>query len=155
MPYRHSFCNFARNPGWLRLVGGVATAALLTACGAPSITAQGDPNLVAQGMQIFRFDTFGDEAQWTDALKLHQVIATAVDPTTALSVGLKVDAQALPQAVVDGIKNGSVDLVSAKLPALQAYQLSLRAPQPPAGSFDATAAQRGKVLFEGAARCST
>src|SRR5678815_1260520 len=43
---------------------------------------------------------------------MHEVIAAAVDPTTALSVGLKVDAEALPPAVVQGIQNGSVDLKS-------------------------------------------
>ena len=53
-----------------------------------------DPALVDQGKQIFRFDTFGDESQWTDTLRMHEVIRTAVDPTTALSVGLKVDAEA-------------------------------------------------------------
>lgn len=68
--------------------------------------------LVAEGRQIFRFDTFGDEAKWTDTLRMHEVIAAAVDPTTALSVGLKVDVDALPQSVRDGIANGSVDLTS-------------------------------------------
>jgi hypothetical protein len=29
---------------------------------------------VQQGEQIFRFDTFGDEAFWGDTLKLHQAI---------------------------------------------------------------------------------
>jgi mono/diheme cytochrome c family protein len=53
------------------------------------------------------------------------------------------------------ITNGTQDLVSAKLPALQAYQLSLRAPEPPAGSFDAAAAARGQALFAGAGRCAT
>lgn len=71
-----------------------------------------DPALVAQGQQIFRFDTFGDETHWTDTLRMHEVIRTAVDPTTALSVGLKVDAEALPSSVVQGIKNGSIDLKS-------------------------------------------
>ena len=56
--------------------------------------------LAAQGKQIFRYDTFGDEAKWTDALRMHEVISAAVDPVTALSVGLKVDAEALPAAVV-------------------------------------------------------
>ena len=71
-----------------------------------------DPGLAAQGKQIFRFETFGDETKWTDQLHLNQVIATAVDPTTALSVGLKVDSEALPQAVVQGIQNGSISLTS-------------------------------------------
>jgi cytochrome c peroxidase len=38
---------------------------------------------------------------------------------------------------------------------LQAYELSLRAPAPPPGSFDPAAAARGKVLFDGPAECST
>jgi mono/diheme cytochrome c family protein len=53
------------------------------------------------------------------------------------------------------ITNGTVDLVTSKLPALQAYQLSLAAPAAPAGSFDAAAAARGKVIFEGAGKCAT
>jgi mono/diheme cytochrome c family protein len=298
----------------LAAVVGVA-AAVVSACGGSD---DDDAAQVAEGQQIFRFDTFGDEIFWTDKLRMHEVIRTAVDPTTALSVGLKVDADALPQAVVDGIKNGSIsltspattvallklnavvglkgtvetvngvdtltrvgttcalchstvnnsfapgigkrldgwpnrdlnpgaiialspaldaatkavynswgkgkydprfnidgknkpvviapayglqdvhkitftgdgneiaywnryvavtqmggqgtfteprlnlsvtngtaDLVSSKLPALQAYQLSIEAPTPPAGSFDAAAAARGKLVFEGAGKCST
>ncbi|MDB5952588.1 MAG: lipoprotein [Massilia sp.] len=71
-----------------------------------------DPATIEQGKQIFRFDTFGDEAQWSDTLRLHEVIAAKVDPTTALAVGLKVDAEALPASVVKGIQDGSVDLKS-------------------------------------------
>ena len=88
---------------------GVA-GALVSACGANSNTSEAEQAaLVEQGKQIFRFDTFGDETQWTDTLRMHEVIRTAVDPTTALSVGLKVDSEALPAAVVTGIQNGSVD----------------------------------------------
>jgi len=49
----------------------------------------------------------------------------------------------------------SEDLVTSKLGPLHAYQLSLPAPTPPAGSFDAAAAQRGGVLFAGKAACAT
>ena len=45
------------------------------------------------------------------------------------------------------------DLVTPQLPALLAYQLSLRAPDPPKGSFNVVAAQRGRHLFNGQARC--
>lgn len=91
----------------------VSAVALAAACGGgDDDSAAAQAALVEQGKQIFRFDTFGDEAQWTDALRMHEVISAAVDPVTALSVGLKVDAEALPAAVVDGIKNGSVDLTS-------------------------------------------
>ena len=49
----------------------------------------------------------------------------------------------------------SPDVVTPLLPALREYQLSLAAPRPAPGSFDATAAARGRTLFEGGARCST
>jgi mono/diheme cytochrome c family protein len=318
----------SRNPSQGRrrwtsnLVRGLAGAGALTAVAAVVVACGGGgDNALSeqlQGKQIFRSDTFGDEAFWTGTLKMNTVIATAVDPTTALKVGLKVDADALPPEVVAGIKNGTVDLtkpattvtllklgavvgvsgtvttvngqdtltsvgitcalchstvdnsfapgigkrldgwpnrdlnpgaiialspaldaatkavynswgpgkydarfnidgknkptvippayglqdvhkitltgdgdqisywnryvavtqmgglgsfseprlnlsitngtidlVSSKLPALQAYQLSLAAPTPPAGSFDPAAAARGKVVFEGAGKCST
>ena len=41
------------------------------------------------------------------------------------------------------------------LPALHFYQLSLPAPMPPAGSFDAQAAARGQAVFNGAGKCAT
>jgi mono/diheme cytochrome c family protein len=53
------------------------------------------------------------------------------------------------------VTNGTSDLVSSKLPALQAYQLSLDAPPPPAGSFDPLAAARGKLVFEGVGQCAS
>ncbi|WP_220634470.1 c-type cytochrome [Georgfuchsia toluolica] len=103
---------------------------MATACGSggsgsmQSDAAAANAALVAQGQQIFRFDTFGDETKWTDTLRMHEVIAAAVDPTTALSVGLKVDAEALPPAVVQGIQNGTVDL---KSPATTIALLKLNA----------------------------
>ena len=99
-------------------IGILCMAALLAvACGSSDDERQAtaptpDPALIAQGKQVFRHDTFGDETQWTDALRLHEVIAAAVDPVTALSVGLKVDAEALPPAVVAGIQDGSISLTS-------------------------------------------
>src|SRR4051812_25336477 len=106
----------------LRLRASLSSGALwraallgwLIACSdnGPTSPAPPDPALVAQGKDIFRFDTFGDESFWTDTLRIHDVITSAVDPTTALSVGLKVDAQALPAAVVQGIKDGSISLTS-------------------------------------------
>jgi cytochrome c peroxidase len=47
------------------------------------------------------------------------------------------------------------DLVTPKLPALLDYQLTLRAPDPPRGSFNVVAAQRGRQLFNGVARCDS
>ncbi|MBA2960940.1 MULTISPECIES: c-type cytochrome [Ramlibacter] len=101
------------------LVAALCCAGLLSACGGgggnsggSTTAASFSPQLLASGQQIFRFDTFGDEAQWTDALRMHEVIEQAVSPAVALSVGLKVDAQALPPALVAAIQAGQVDLGS-------------------------------------------
>jgi mono/diheme cytochrome c family protein len=110
--------------------------AVVGACGGSSDdSAAEQAALLAQGKQIFRYDTFGDEVQWTDTLRMHEVISAAVDPVTALSVGLKVDAEALPQSVVDGISNGSVDL---KSPATTIALLKLNAVVGVKGTVEAT-----------------
>jgi mono/diheme cytochrome c family protein len=91
----------------------IASLAILAACGSDDDhPAEDDPKLIALGKEVFRFDTFGDEAKWTDTLRIHEVIASSVDPVTALAVGLKVDVEALPPGVQEGIKDGSVDLTS-------------------------------------------
>ena len=76
------------------VVAGVFAVSAMVA--ATSARVPSSANLVSRGQQIFRFDTFGDERQWTDTLRLHEVVQAAVDPVTALSVGLKVDSTVLP-----------------------------------------------------------
>jgi mono/diheme cytochrome c family protein len=49
----------------------------------------------------------------------------------------------------------SPDRVTPVLPVLRAYQLSLNAPTPAAGSFDPAAADRGKVVFTSTGRCAS
>src|SRR5687767_3264947 len=61
------------------------------------------------GMTLFRFDTFGDEQLWTRVLRMHEAIRS-VNPQTALAVGLKVDIEALPPALVAALRAGEVDL---------------------------------------------
>jgi len=71
-----------------------------------------------KGRQTFRFDTFGDEAWWGDALQLHKAlegehfggVGPGVSPATALAVGLKVDLDALPRELQQKILKGKVDL---------------------------------------------
>jgi len=75
------------------------------------------------GKAIFRFDTFGDEQLWTDFLRMHEAIDD-VDPKTALSVGLKVDVEALPSDIIAALKAGDVDLSS---PAVTIELLRLNA----------------------------
>ena len=80
--------------------------------------AQNSVRMVDEGRRIFRHDTFGDEAFWGGTLQLHRAIAgerfggvgPGVSPTTALSVGLKVDAEALLPETIDAIQEGHVNL---------------------------------------------
>jgi hypothetical protein len=74
--------------------------------------------LFEQGKDVFRFDTFGDEAFWGGTLQLHRAIEGAnlggvgpgVSPRTALAVGLKVDSQALPRSLQQKLRHGRVNL---------------------------------------------
>ena len=86
------------------------------------------------GQQIFRFDTFGDEQLWTNVLRMHEVVAT-VDPATALGVGLKVDVDALPPAVLAAIRAGQVDLTN---PAVTTELIRLKAVVGLKGAVDGT-----------------
>jgi hypothetical protein len=88
----------------LRLIAAVTTISLVIL--APVVPGAQPAN---DGKTTFRFDTFGDEQLWTDVLQMQQAIAK-VSPATALAVGLKVDADALPSAVIDALKAGQVDL---------------------------------------------
>jgi mono/diheme cytochrome c family protein len=104
-----------RGGGRVRLVLTLLAALPLAAC--DDGTGPGgrqevplDPALVAQGKEIFRSESYGDEVFWTDTARMHEVIASSVSPALALQVGLKVDADALPQAVKDAIAAGEVDL---------------------------------------------
>jgi hypothetical protein len=75
-------------------------------------------HMMMEGRRIFRYDTFGSEAFWGDSLQLHKAIAgeknggigDGVSPKTALSVGLKVDVDALPKNLQNQLKAGKVDL---------------------------------------------
>jgi hypothetical protein len=74
--------------------------------------------MLKDGRKIFRFETFGSDAFWGDTLELHKAIAGAknggvgpgVSPKAALAVGLKVDADALPEQLKAQIKAGKVNL---------------------------------------------
>jgi len=74
--------------------------------------------IISEGKNIFRFDTFGDEDFWSGLLHIDKAIAGAanggfgagVSPKTALSVGLKVDAEAIPASVVADIQSGALSL---------------------------------------------
>lgn len=64
---------------------------------------------LAAGKQLFRFETFGSETFWTDQLRMHEVLEQ-VSPIAALGLGLKVDADALPEPVAAAVVAGEIDL---------------------------------------------
>jgi hypothetical protein len=123
----------AKGLGRLAMIAGAGLLLYLgfmTVYGTVSaVTASGNPDpdtanriaaarLFEQGKDVFRFDTFGDEAFWGGALQLHRAIegeklggvGPGVSPRTALAVGLKVDSQALPDSLKQALAAGQVDL---------------------------------------------
>ena len=97
--------------------------------------------MIEKGRNIFRFDTFGSEAFFGDALQLHKAIAGArnggvgagVSPKTALAAGLKVDADALPDELKAALAAGKVNLDD---PATTLALLKLNAVVGVTGKFD-------------------
>jgi len=117
---------FVPAAGALMLAGGLLLN--VSAVSKPSARQPAPANSVAQqqlfsqGRTVFRYETFGDQAFWGGALQLHKAIegsklggvGPGLSPKNALAAGLKVDAAALPRAVVQAIKQGKVDLNSPK-----------------------------------------
>ena len=79
-----------------------------------SAVSPGQSQSDSEGRSIFRFDTFGNEQFWTDVLRMQQVVRN-VSPRTALSVGLKVNSDALPPELINAIKAGQVNLDDPKV----------------------------------------
>jgi hypothetical protein len=109
--------------GSYRLIGAQrASAQTQKTSASPSgfaaVVPDNSERMLREGQQTFRFDTFGDEAWWGDTLHLHEAIEGAkfggigpgISPATALSLGLKVDLDALPPALVQQIKLGKINL---------------------------------------------
>jgi mono/diheme cytochrome c family protein len=140
----HPFTRTGRLKALMRIFRALATVTILvmTACQKPKPQPPADSSAsavtadsaqptddlsaanLAEGQRVFRFDTFGDEQFWTDTARMHEVVQKSVSPTTALSVGLKVDADAIPPEVAAAIKAGKVDL---KDPATTVTLLKLNA----------------------------
>jgi len=115
---------------WL-LMGWLAAIA---ACRSEKLVTSPIDGVLTDGKAVFRFDTFGDEAFWTDTLKMHQVVQ-GISPKTALGVGLKVDVDALPAGLVSQLKAGQVNLDD---PATTVALLSLNAVVGVQATVDAT-----------------
>ena len=116
----------------------------LSACGTTKPAAEGTPPVataepqakqessaaeIAEGQRVFRFETFGDEQLWTDKLRLNEVVEKNVDPTTALKVGLKVDADALPAGILEKVdlKSPATTVALLKMNAVVGLQATVDA----------------------------
>ena len=98
----------------MRLIGAAGALFVLTvvlSIGSLPLPVGAQPQF--DGQRIFRFDTFDDEQLWTDTFRLHEALET-VPPATALAVGLKVDADALPPAVIASL--GQLDVNDRRSP---------------------------------------
>jgi mono/diheme cytochrome c family protein len=118
----------------------VATLAIIALSAARALTpvqskqkatrdASGNTQLIAEGMHVFRYDTFGDEQLWTDQLRLHEVVEKSVDPITALSIGLKVDADVLPPGILQTVdlKSAATTVALLKMNAIVGIQATVDA----------------------------
>jgi mono/diheme cytochrome c family protein len=116
----------------MALIGSAATVLTVQAQKAPAAKASDKGAAkasVEDGKQIFRFDTFGDERLWTDQLRMHEVVETKVDPTTALAVGLKVDADVLPPGILEKVdlKSPATTVALLKMNAVVGLQATVDA----------------------------
>ena len=102
----------------LLLVAKPAASKVLELFGFDRVIEKNGDTLLADGRQSFRFDTFGDETFWGDQLRLHEAIegvqnggvGAGLSPRAALTEGLKVDVDAIPENVVNQIRHGRVNL---------------------------------------------
>jgi cytochrome c2 len=110
---------------------GVAAGVGLAGCGTSAMTAAepASATMVAEGQRVFRFETFGDDQLWTVKLGLHQVVEKNVDPTTALTVGLKVDSAVLPPGVLEKVdlKSPATTVALLKMNAIVGLQATVDA----------------------------
>lgn len=92
-----------------------------------SKTEEASPALIAQGQHVFRFDTFGNEAFWTDTLRMNEVVEKSVDPTTALRMGLKVDSEVLPPGILEKVdlKSPATTVALLKMNAVVGIQATV------------------------------
>jgi mono/diheme cytochrome c family protein len=95
----------------IALAIGLTSWLAVTHPGRAAVAAEDEGELRnSDGQQIFRFDTFGDEQFWTGQLQMNEVIASSIDPLTALQLGLKIDVDALPPELQAALQAGEVDL---------------------------------------------
>jgi hypothetical protein len=115
------FSRMASASAWLIVAAGAVAqdyASRAQATSFDDVIHRNTLGMLSQGRTTFRYETFGDETWWGGTLRLHEAIegsglggvGSGVSPKTALAVGLKVDVDALPAAVIAALEGGQVNL---------------------------------------------
>jgi hypothetical protein len=109
------------------------------------------PAFGLSGVNLSTYNGWGSVTYWNAFVANHEMngVGRFFDPRLADPVEFPVAAAAGFDDVDDPI-----DAITPKLADLHLYQLALPVPAPPAGSFDAEAAERGRTLFAGRAACA-
>jgi hypothetical protein len=103
------------------------------------------------GVALHTYTGWGSVTHWNALVANIEMMGkgTFFDPRLDDATKFPVGARAMR-----GHVRNTPDLISPKLADLHLYQLALKSPTPPSGSFDSAAADRGKTSFTGKARCS-
>ncbi len=133
--------NVSRRAGWSCFSTAIGFVLVIAGCGGGNGGNNGSdgPNTseapvvhqvgnAASGRDVFRFETFGNEAFWTDAIRLPAgIIATNFTPLKALQAGLSVDSDALDAATLAAIgAELKTDLSPANAPLLNSVNTTLK-----------------------------
>jgi hypothetical protein len=109
------------------------------------------------GVNLGTWTGFGSTTYWNAFVANNEMHGKGTFYDPRLNEGADAGTPQFPIAVKAGSANvrNDPDLVTPKLANLHLYQLAIPAPTPPASSFDATAAARGQMVFDGPGKCAT
>jgi cytochrome c5 len=113
------------------------------------------PAFGLRGVNLHTFTGWGSLTQWNAFVANLEMHGVGHYTDSRLDDAAKFPVAARNKMGHTAPAAGTKDQITDKLGALEFYQLALDPPTPPAGSFDATAAGRGKDVFEGAGKCAT
>jgi mono/diheme cytochrome c family protein len=104
------------------------------------------------GVNLHTYNGWGSVPYWNAYVAVTQMHGQGTYVDRRLS-----NASQYPLAAKSGSWNTrpADDKVTSKLASLHYYQLSIPAPRPKAGTFDAAAAERGKAVFNGRGKCAS
>jgi mono/diheme cytochrome c family protein len=104
------------------------------------------------GINLSTWTGFGSVPYWNAYVATTQMHGMGTFVDARFSANKK--QYPVAQKTNSGNTRAASDETTAKLPALQYYQLSIPAPKAPAGSYNAAAFSRGREVFNNKAKCA-